>query len=142
MKIIEGAYYVNKDISGNVDSVTFQVSKHGNAKIEKPFYTVKKSTLDQLKSRLSNNRRKRSASFIYDNSYQPQQNGDYGDYPRSKKQLIDISYSVEKSSVHEAGDLLALNYELQDKIIWHHSDVPSDIWVLGTYSLLGKFQFS
>ena len=101
-----------------------------------------KSTLDQLKSRLSNNRRKRPASFIYDNACQPQQNGDYGDYPRSKKQLIDISYSVEKSNVHEVGDLLALNYELQDKIIRHHSDVPSDIWVLGTDSLLGKFQLS
>ena len=106
------------------------------------FHAIKKGTLDQLKSWLSNNRRKRSASFIYDNACEPQQNGDYGNYPRSKKQLIDISYSIEKSNVHEVGDLLALNYELQDKIIWHHSDVPSDIWVLGTDSLLGKFQFS
>ena len=87
-------------------------------------------TSDQLRSLLSNNRRKRSASFIYDNACEHQQNGDYGDYPRSKKQLIDISYSLEKSNVHEVGDLLALNYELQEKIIWHHSDVPSDIWVL------------
>ena len=76
-----------------------------------------KSTLDQLKSRLSNNRQKRSASFIYDNACEPQQNGDYGDYPRSKKQLIDISYFLEKSNAHEVGDLLALNYELQDNIL-------------------------
>ena len=119
-------YYINKDICGNVDSVTYQVLK-----TEKPFYAVKKSTLDQLKSRLSSNSRKRSVSFIYDNAYEPQQNGDYGDYPRSKKQLIDISFSLEKSYVHEVGDLISLNHELQDKIIWHHSDVPSDIWVLG-----------
>ena len=77
----------------------------------------------------------------YQSECELEQNGDYGDYPRSKKQLIDISYSLEKSNVHEVGDLLALNYELQDKIIWHHSDVPSDIWVFGTDSLLGKFQF-
>ena len=80
---------------GKVDSVTYQVSKHGNSKIEKSFYAVKKSTLDQLKlDQLSNNRRKRSASFIYDSACEPRQNGDYGDYPRSKKQLIDISYSL------------------------------------------------
>ena len=105
-------YYINKDICGNVDSVTYQVLK-----TEKPFYAVKKSTLDQLKSRLSSNSRKRSVSFIYDNACEPQQNGDYGDYPRSKKQLIYISFSFEKSYVHEVGDLISLNHELQDKII-------------------------
>ena len=115
---------------------------HGNAKIEKPFYAVKESTLDQLKSWLSNNRRKRSASFIYDNACEPQQNDGYGYYPRWKEQMIGISYSLEKSNVHEAGDLLALKYKLQDKIIWDNSDFPSDMWVLGTDSQLDKFQFS
>ena len=132
-------YYINKDIRENIDSLTYQVPRHGIAKIETSFYAVKKSSLDQLKSQLSNNRRKRSANFIYDSTCKTQQNGDHGDYPRSKKQLIDISYSLEKSNVHKVGDLLALNYELQDKIMWHRSDVSSDIRILGTDSLLGKF---
>ena len=87
------------------------------SKLRNLFTLLKKSTLDQLKSRLSSNSRKRSVSFIYDNACEPQQNGDYGDYPRSKKQLIDISFSLEKSYVHEVGDLISLNHELQDKII-------------------------
>ena len=56
--------------------------------------------------------------------------------------MIDNSYSLEKSNVHVVVNLLALNYERQDKIMSDHSDVTSDIWVLGTDSLLGKFQFS
>ena len=92
--------------------------------------------------RLSNNRRKQPTSFIYNNTCEPEQNSDHGDYPRSKKQLIDISYRLEKSNVHEVGDLVALNYELQYKIISHYSNAPSDIWFLGTDLLLRKFQFS
>ena len=117
---------------GDADSISFQVSKHGNAKNEKPFYAVKKSTLIDFKSDLINDRRKRTASAMYDKAFEKHKAGDYGDYPRSKKQLIDISHSICKSGVNEVGDLFALNAEIESKIVWHHSDVPSDIWVIGT----------
>ena len=35
-------YYVNKEICGNIDSVTYQLPNHGNTKIEKSFDDVKK----------------------------------------------------------------------------------------------------
>ena len=35
-------YHIAKDICGNVDSVTYQVLKHGNSKIEKAFKAIKK----------------------------------------------------------------------------------------------------
>ena len=35
-------YHITKDICGNVDSVTYQVLKHGNSKIEKAFKAIKK----------------------------------------------------------------------------------------------------
>ena len=36
------------------------------------------------------------------------------------------------TGVNEAGDLFALNAEIESQIIWYHSHVPSDIWVIGT----------
>ena len=59
-------YYLNKNICGDADSISFRVSKHGNAKNEQPFYAVKKSTLIDLKSDLMNDRRKRTANAVYE----------------------------------------------------------------------------
>ena len=125
-------YYLNKSICGDVDCISFRVSKHGNAKNEKPFYAVKKSALIDLKSDLMNDRRKRTASAMYDKIFEKDKTDDYGDYPRSKKQLIDISHSICMSGVNEVGDLFDLDAEMERKIIWDHSDVSSDIWVIGT----------
>ena len=36
------------------------------------------------------------------------------------------------SGVNEVGDLFDLDAEMERKIIWDHSDVSSDIWVIGT----------
>ena len=34
---------------------------------------------------------------------------------------------------NEVGEILAYNEELGDKsILWHHSDIPEDLWVIGT----------
>lgn len=46
--------------------------------------------------------------------------------------LIDISHSICVSGVNEVGDLFDLDAEMERKIICYHSDVSSDIWVIGT----------
>ena len=47
---------------------------------------------------------------------------DYGNLPRSKKQLIDLSRS---SLMDTQVDILTYNKELNiDSIVWHHSDIP------------------
>ena len=34
------------------------------------------------------------------------------------------------------GDILAYNEELHnDTIVWHHSDIPGDLWVIGTENI-------
>ena len=51
------------------------------------------------------------------------EDSDYGDLPRSKKQLIDLPRSSFMDN--EVGDILDYNKELNiDAILWHHSDIP------------------
>ena len=68
----------------------------------------------------------------YDNVTQMQnEDSDYCDLPRSKKQLIDLSRSSLMDN--DVGDIIAYNEELNnDAIVWHHSDIPDDLWVTGT----------
>ena len=62
------------------------------------------------------------------------EDSDYGDLPRSKKQLIDLSRSSLMDN--EVGDILAYNEELNnDAIVWHHSDLPDDLWIIGTENI-------
>ena len=57
------------------------------------------------------------------------EDSDYGNLPRSKKQLIDLSRSSLIDS--EVGDILAYNEELNNgAIVWHHSDIPDNLWVI------------
>ena len=53
------------------------------------------------------------------------------DLPRSKKQLIDLLRSP--FAYNEVGNIFAYNKELGDNsVLWHHSDIPEDLWVIGT----------
>ena len=71
---------------------------------------------------------KRVISVLYNNVTQ------MGDLPRSNKQLIDFSRSSLMDN--EVGDILAYNKKLNnDAILWHHSDIPDDLWVIGTENI-------
>ena len=62
------------------------------------------------------------------------EDSDYADLPGSKKQLIDLSHSLLMDI--EVGDILAYNEELNnDAIVWHHADIPVDLWVIGTENI-------
>ena len=51
------------------------------------------------------------------------EDSDFGDLPRLKKQLIDLPRSSFMDN--EVGDILDYNKELNnDAILWHHSDIP------------------
>ena len=77
---------------------------------------------------------------MYDKAFEKHKTSNYGDYPRSKKQLTDIPHCICMSGVSELGDLFTLNVEMQSKIIRHHSDVPSDMWVIGADYLSTKLR--
>ena len=74
---------------------------------------------------------KRVISVLYDNKTQMRnEDKDYGDLPRSEKQLIDLPRSSLMDN--EVLDILAYKEELNnDATLWHHSDIPDDFWVIG-----------
>ena len=89
------------------------------------------STLQNFKKQVTQ-KSERVISVLYDNVTQIRnKDSDYGDLPRSKKQLIDHLRSSLMDN--EVGDILAYNKELNnDAIVWHQSDIPDDHWVIGT----------
>ena len=131
-------YYINKKVCGNVESVEYTVPSHENSKIETSFYVIKKSTISDCKNQLLSSSSKRSVSVLYDKFCQGfEEDYDYGDQPRSKKQLIDLCRSQHADN--EVGDILGYNEELgDDSILWYHGDIPTDLWVIGTKEMLAE----
>ena len=87
-------HYINKKVCGNVEIVEYTVPSHENSKKETPFYVIKKSTISDCKNHLLSSSSKRSVSVLYDKFCQGfEENYDYGDEPRFKKQLIDLCRS-------------------------------------------------
>ena len=89
---------------------------------------MNKSFISNFKSQLLH-KRKITTSILYDNSHQNESdNRDFGDLPRSKKQLIDLQQLP--SAENEVGDILPYNEELgENPILWYHGDIPPDLRV-------------
>ena len=130
-------YFINRKLCGDKEELQYTASRHGNANTHAPFFPLKKSTLDKFKKQVSG-KGKRAVSIAYDNAAQSvNEDNDYGDLPRSKKHLIDLSCSPFADN--EVGDILAFNEELRDNSIsWHHSDIPEDLWVIGTNEIASE----
>ena len=63
---------------------------------------------------------------------------DFGDIPRSKKQIYDLAKSNQGNKMGEVESILGCNAELeQEEIIWFLQDLPSDLWVCGTNAMIG-----
>ena len=105
--------------------------------LDTTFFPLNKSTLDKFKKQVSG-KGKRAVSIVYDNAAQSgNEDNDYGDLPRLKKQLIDLSRSPFADN--KVGDILAYNEELGDNsILWHHSDIPENLWVIGTNDIASE----
>lgn len=114
----------------NCDTVSFAVGAHGNSKkSSKPFYPVKKSTIEALKREVTT----KSPSVVYSNASaaaggimgarQP------GDLPRSRQQMYDLKYKRKKTD--DVDELLQYSKHKEEPIILEHHDVPEDLWVLG-----------
>ena len=130
-------YFINRKIRGYKEELQCTAPRHGNANADTPFFLLKKSTLYKFKKQVSG-KGKRVVSIVYDNAAQSgNEDNDCGDLPRSKKQLIDLSGSPFADN--EVGDILAYSEELGDNfILWHHSDIPEDLWVIGTNDIASE----
>ena len=132
-------YYINSKVAGNKIRVQYTPSSHGNCRnAEKSFFPLKKSTLDRFRSQVYQKSKRKIGNLSDAEMNANNDDKDYDDFPRSKKQLIDLSRS--QLTDNEVGDILAYNEELgSNGIIWHHSDIPDDLWVLGTNVMTNEF---
>ena len=59
----------------------------------------------------------------------------------SSDKVIDLSRSPFADN--EVGDILVYNKELGDNsILWHHSDIPGDLWVTGTSDIAPEMSYA
>ncbi len=83
-----------------------------------------------------------NSGAIYSDSALFNKDGDYGDIPRSGKQISDFATCHRKSSTapeNEVEMLLSYNDELgEDGIMLYHGDVPKDLWVMRTKRMKKK----
>ena len=137
-------YIINRKVCGDVESVVFEVPAHGNSDTVRgtPFHPLKKSTLAKIRKDV-NTVGKVNSGAIYEASTSSTDNCDYGDLPRSWKQITDFASSA-RSRAHTASDnevemLLLYNSELEDdEIVFYHGDIPQDLWVIGTKRMLSE----
>ena len=122
-------YNLNKEICGDVEELTYKVDPHGNAKTKGSFYPVKKSTINGIGKSLTDEHRK--ASLIYADAVEDRgPTLDFGDYPRSKMQVMKKASSLGLSRfstpMFEVEAILAYDNVLdEDGVVWAH-----DLWVL------------
>ena len=99
---------------------------HGSGKM--PSYSLKISTINSLHAK--SGLRKRKTSMVYNKAMEKSRDGKhFGDFPRSKKQVIDLgasnSENKQAAGIDEVEALLGYNEELSDDgIVLYHSDVP------------------
>ena len=98
-------YYINSKAAGKKSKVQYTPSSHRNCRnAEKSFFPLQKSTLDRFRSQV-NQKRKRKIVNLYDAEMNANNDDkDYGNFPRTKKQLIDLSRL--QLADNEVGDIL------------------------------------
>ena len=116
-------------IEDNCQSVEFVVKPHGNRKNgKKPFYPMQKSTMEAMKRELSNN----SPSVVFKNVASKSRGvmGAQipGQLPRSRQQLYDLKFKMNKSDqVHE---LILYSKQNDETVVLERHDVPEELWIL------------
>ena len=121
-------------ISTGEDTVEVHVKPHGNRKEgqSRPFHPTAKSTLDKIHEGLSDSG---SIGKVYRSvmgaSWGPSRASNPSVLPRGRKQVSNVKFATS-SAEDPVNDLLIYARHKEDSPILHHSDFPTDTWVLGT----------
>lgn len=115
----------------DIDSVEFEVPKHGNRKHGcSSYYPTHKSVLDRMKHKLP----VKGATSVYHEMLQTKGGAvkisNPGEIPRGKQQVWQLNANVQRQS--QEADVLAFFKDVDDPPILQHLDYPEDLWVLGT----------
>ena len=133
-KFVNDACLLQYHISTGEDAVEVQVKPHGNRKEgqSRPFHLTAKSTLDKIHEGLSDSG---SIAKVYRSvmgaSGGPSRASNPSVLPRGRKQVSNVKFA-RSSADDPVNDLLIYARHKEDSPILHHSDFPTDTWVLGT----------
>ena len=129
-------YYIDPKLG--MEEIHFIPEIHGNSKGDAtPFYRKKASLLNDIRSATIAGGEKINVKQVLTNV---KGQLDFGDVPRSKKQIYDLAKS-NGGDLGEVESILGCNAELeQDEVIWFHQDLPSDLWVCGNSTIIGDMQ--
>ncbi len=113
-------YYLDRGICRDVDEIEFKVEPHGNLKSsDSLFHSIKKSTLQDIGHRVQKGNE--NASCIHSSGIGRNDQGDFGDNPRSKKQIYNKARSIpgvgKVGTLFEVESILAYNAELDEQEI-------------------------
>ena len=126
-------YYIDRKICEGKEELEFIPESHGNSKSGNPYYRKKSSLLHEIRSATITIGEKRTSAHQIIKNVKLKGILDFGDIPRSKKQIYDLAKSNQGNKMGEVESILVCNAELeQEEIIWFHRDLPSDLWVCGT----------
>ena len=128
-------YCISSKVAGNKSKVQYTPSIYGNCcNAEKSFFPLKKTRALWTDSEVKFIKK---GKLKIGNLYDAKTNADNDDFPRSKKQLLDLSRL--QLADNELGDILAYNEELErNRIIWHHSNISDGLGVLGTNVMINE----
>lgn len=136
-------YIVDQKVCGDVSEIKFNVKPHGNAKKNEcaSYYPLKKSTISSLHEGISASGKGCLGNVFKAALNKGSASDDFGDRPRSKHQVWAMAGSNPEKNrnnpKNEVEMILAYNEELAEEgFVWHHSDIPNDMWVLGTQRMV------
>ena len=117
-------------IEENCQSVEFDVKSHGNRKTgKKPFYPMQRSTMEAMKRKLSNNSPSVAFKNVASESGGVMGVQNPGQLPRSRQQLSDVKFKMNKSD--QVDELLLYSKQKDETVLLEHHDIPDHLWILG-----------
>lgn len=125
-------------IASGEEEVEFEVTSHGNSRknANKPFYPIARSMLDAIKQKVKEDTAGCVYNVVKKDIGGPSSARTPGSLPRSLKQVSDIKVHGKRNE-DPVDDLLVYARKKDEKVILHHQDMPTDLWVLGMDIMCG-----
>ena len=103
------------------------MKKEKNGK--KPFYPMQRSTMEAMQRKLSNNSPSVAFKNIARESRGVMGGQNPGQLPRSRQQLYDLKFKMNKSD--QVDELLLYSKQKDETVVLEHHVVPEDLWIIG-----------
>ena len=108
-------YYIDRKICEGKEELEFIPESHGNSKSGNPYYRKKSSLLHEIRSATITIGEKRTSAHQIIKNVKRKGILEFGDIPRSKKQIYDLAKSNQGNKMGEVESILVCNVELEQE---------------------------